>query len=188
MNEVNVTNLRSISNKFNKLLDQYQKNYINLYNEIKNSNLFWIDAHAINFYDAKDIEKHRMDVSYEELLKISDIYKYIVSKYESIGNLISFNLENRDILLSKLNNYINSLNGILNSYNSLDYSFANSSVIYSINSQKNNIRNMINNLSTIRNNIRNILNRIEETENKIQNMIYRVDIDVMPYATTERFI
>jgi len=188
MNEVNVVNLKTLVSNFNKLIETYQKNYLNLYNELKNSSIFWTDTHALRFYDAKDMEKHRMDVSYEELSRIKDIYKYIVNKYESIGNYIAFNLDNRDALLSKINNYIYSLNGILNSYNSLDYSFANSSVIYSINNQKINIKNMINNLYSIRNNIKTILNSIEETENKILSMINKVDIDVMPYATTERFI
>ena len=188
MNEVNVVNLKSLVNNFNKLIEAYQKNYLNLYNELKNSSIFWTDTHALRFYDAKDMEKHKMDVSYEELTRMKDIYKYIVNKYEAIGNYISFNLDNRDALLSKINNYIENLNGILNSYNSLDYSFATSSVIYSINNQKNNIRNMLNNLYSVRNNIKSILNNISETENKIQSMINKVDIDVMPYATTERFI
>ena len=188
MNEVDVINLKKLVNKYNSLIEKYQQNYLNIYNEIKNSNLYWVDPHALRFFVAIDIEKHKIDISYDELIKMGNIYEYIVRKYESIGNYISFNLENRDYLLSKLNTYINNINSIINSYGSLDYSFANWSVQSSINNQINSLRTMLRDAMGVKERIRTLLNDIKESENKIQNMINNVDISVLPYATTERFV
>ena len=188
MNEVDVINLKKVVNKYNSLIDKYQQNYLNVYNEIKNSNLYWVDPHALRFFEAKDIERHKIEVTYEELSKMSNIYSYIIRKYEDIGNYIEFNLENRDALLSKLNLYINRINSIISSYSGLDYSFASGSIQSSINSQINNLRNMAREATEVKERIRTLLNDIKESESKIQSMINNVDIQVLPYTTTERFV
>lgn len=188
MNEVDVVNLRQLVNQYNSLIDKYQMYYLNLYNEIKNSRLYWIDPHALRFYQAKDLEKHRIDISYEELTSLKDLYSFIVRKYEALGNYISFNLNNRDALISKIGSYINSLNNILNNYNRLDYSFASGDIQYMINNQKNNLSKMINIAKSTQSKIRSTCDKIKGIEDSISNMINNIDIQVLPYATTEGFI
>ena len=188
MNEVDVVNLRQVVDNYNKLIDKYQNYYLNLYNEIKNSRLYWIDPHALRFYQAKDLEKHKIDVSYEELVNLKDLYSYIVNKYSNLGNYISFNLNNRDSLLSKFNNYINTLSNILSNYNRLDYSFASSDIQYQINAQKNNLNRMINLAKDSQNKIKNTCAKIKEIEDKISSMVNSFDVRVLPYGSTEGFI
>ena len=188
MNSVDVNGLKQTINRYNALIDRYQNYYLNFYNEIKNSKLYWVDPHALRFYEAKDIEKQKIDISYEELVNFRDLYSYIVRRYESIGNYISFNLNNRESLMSRFSSYINSLNNILNNYNRLDYSFASSYIQNQINSQKNNLNRMINTARETQNNIRRLCDQIKDIEDRIQNMVNNFDIQVLPYATTEGFI
>ena len=188
MNEVDVVNLRQVVNNYNKLIEKYQTYYINFYNEIKNSKLYWIDPHALRFYEAKDIEKYKIDISYEELVNLKNIYSYMVNKYEGIGNYIQFNLNNRDNLISRLNSYINNLTNILNNYNRLDYSFASGDIQRNINNQKNNLSKMISIAKQILNRVKSLCNNINDIENNISNMINKCDVRALPYTTTEGFI
>ena len=188
MNEVNVTKLKEEIAKYNSLLDSYQENYLNLYHEITNSKLYWSDPHAINFFDDKDLEKNRIDVSFEELKSIKEVYNLIINSYEKIGNFIEFNIANRDNILSKLNTYTNKLNRIMNSYNDLDYSFADSGIKSSINSQKSYIKEMIDNANILKNSIKTLLNNIVDNENKIRSAISNINVEILALPTTERFI
>ena len=188
MNEVNVLDLKNEIAKFNSLIDTYQENYLNLYNEIKNSNIYWLGTKATRFYIAKEEEKLKIDITFEELNSIKDIYSYIVSRYGKLGDNIKFNLNNRDELLSKTNTYINKLKRVLSIYQRLDYSYASYSVKNNIYGQMNNIRIMISNATKLRDNIKRIVNEILESENKIRRMINQIQINNLPLPSVERFV
>ena len=188
MNSIDVKNLRQAIGQYNTLIDKYQSYYVNLYNEIKNSKLYWMDPHSLRFFDAKEVEKHKIDVSYEELVNLKNLYSYIVRRYEGIGENIAFNLGNRNYLMSRFNNYINSLNNILNNYNRLDYSFASSDIVSGINSQRNSISKMINVANETRSRIERLCDQIKDIEDNIRNMINNFDVQILPYATVEGFI
>ncbi|MBR1416816.1 MAG: hypothetical protein IJ572_03260 [Bacilli bacterium] len=188
MNEVDVLNLKEEIGKYNSLIDEYQENYLNVYNEIKNSNMYWVDPQALLFFESKELEKNKIDVSLEELKSIKNIYDLIVSQYERLGNNIKFDLSKRDIILSKLNVYINKLNRIITLYNSLDISYASPSIRTSINNQIASVKSMINVANSVRKNIKDIFDKIVESEDKIRKAIANIQIEVLPASTTERFI
>ena len=57
MNEIKVDKLKDEVVKLNKLIDDYEDNYLNMYHEIMNSNSDWIDGNSITFFSEKDLEK-----------------------------------------------------------------------------------------------------------------------------------
>lgn len=182
---VDVSNLKTLIKRLDTLLDEYQENYLNLYNDIKNSSSFWYDSHALRFFQLKELEKNDINISYEELCSTKDTYRLIQNGYERIGNYIEFNINNRNALLSKFNTYINKLNRILNSYNSLSYSFASSSVRSSIESQKRNVRGMIDEAQRVRDKVRDLLATIVDNENKIRKTLSNINIKVLQQPIIE---
>ena len=103
MNKVDVEALRTLVDHLGELLDTYQDNYINLYNEIQDSEMVWDDTHAVNFFRQRVTEKVRIDVSYNELTSTKKVYDLVIRNYEKIGEYIEFNIQNRASLLSKFN-------------------------------------------------------------------------------------
>ena len=90
MNKVDVETLRKLVNQLEELLDTYQDNYINLYNEIKDSEMYWYDFHAVNFFRQRAIEKTRINISYGELTSTKKVYDLVIRNYARIAKYIEF--------------------------------------------------------------------------------------------------
>ena len=188
MNMVDVDNLRFLLDQLEILISDYQNNYINLYNEIQDSEMFWQDAHSNVFFRKKTIEKSRIDITYDELESTKDIYKNIINMYGNIGDYIEFDLVNRQHLLAKFNTYINKLNRIYNLYCDLDYSFANPSIQSSIEVQKEIVRESLDDATVLREKIKTLMEEISENERKIKRMISKLNIKVLPQPSLEGVI
>lgn len=188
MNKVDVETLRTLVDRLEELLDTYQDNYINLYNEIQDSEMFWHDPHAVNFFRQRVTEKARIDVSYNELTSTKKVYDLVIRNYEKIGEYIEFNIQNRSSLLSKFNTYINKLNRVYNNYCDMDYSFANSSIQLSIEYQKDKVRELLDEATDLRDNIRKLLSDISENERKIRREISKINVKVLPQPSIEGVI
>lgn len=189
MYKVDVPKIKNKLNELNNLLDIYQENYLNLYHQIQMSNEdeLWVDPHAKIFYDDKVIEKSNIEESYSELNEISNLIGEIVNKYSSLGSIVEFDLTYRNSILSKFNIYNNKLNRILNSYNDLDYSFASSDIISSINEQISKVREQINLSDSLKENIISIIDDIKEYERDISRMLRRITIKKIQYVDVEKY-
>ena len=193
MYKVDVTNLRLKLGELNKLLETYQENYLNFYYqiEISQSEEYWIDPHAIDFYDDKTLEKSNMEESYNELNEVYRLINYIVNMYSSLGNIVEFDLSYRNDILSKFNVYRNKLNRIYNSYKDLNYSFASPEINRSINNQIRIIKDQIYLCDELKDSIRDIMDNINNYENDISKLIKDVyiskiqSVDVEKYCSTE---
>lgn len=120
---VNVSSLRSEIVKLKSLLKDYEDNYLNLYNEINTTSSYWKDEESFKFFDLVPKEKLEVKNVLDQAYSVLDIYSFVVSKYQEIGNRIQVDLSKRDIVYSNFNNYIDQLGDIIKCYKNLDISF-----------------------------------------------------------------
>lgn len=185
--DIDIINLKNELNKLNSLFDTYQENYLNFYNEIKNSSVYWQDVHSTKFFKDKEVEKQKLDISFDELNSLKSVYNIIIQEYEKFGNYISFDLTYREELLSDVNVYINKVTRISNLYSSLNYSFASSSIRVSLGEQHKTINKLIKDAQTLKERLKNIMNEIDEIERKIQSKISNISISVLPDVLLEGY-
>lgn len=175
---INVTNLKNELNNLNKLLEDYEDIYLNMYNEFSSSSFFWYDEKAKNFFNDINKEKIKMNTMLTEFKDLSSIYNYIIISYEKFGNNIQCELSARDEIVSNINNYRNKLNGIINSYNNLDLRNC-AKVSNLIISEKNKLDGVSNQVDELYNKVNNFYNEIETIEREIKLRLSKIKIETI---------
>ena len=140
------------------------------------------------FFDDKNLEKESIEESYIELRSLYKIINVLINKYSKIGNIIEFDLYNKETIMSKFNTYINKLNRVLNLYSALDYSFASADIRSAINTQINSIRNLINQANNLKNKIKNTVDEINEYEQNFSKNMNNFQIKQLQKPEIEKYI
>lgn len=185
--EIQVSRIKEELNELNKLIENYQLNYLNLYNIVNDMSHYWQDHYSNLFFKDIEVRKLEIDNTVSEINNIKNLYNYLIYKYENIGNNIKFNLSNKESIYNKIDNCLNQYQSIINSYNSLDLSFCGSEV-NSIGSQISRITNAKNILSNYKEELRNIINYIEETEREITRKISEINIEDIKEQEIEKYV
>lgn len=184
---VNVDELKTNLIKYNSLIENYQSIYDNLYNEISSASFFWNDEHASSFFENINVEKIKVGNVISELNSVKNVYSYIVSNYEKIGNKIVFDLDLRNEIMEKFDNYINKIIKIIKYYDSLDLSFCVQESKF-ITSEKNKLVVMKNVVFNLKEKIMKIFDDIEEIEKQVNLMISKINIGVIKESEIDNFI
>jgi len=185
--EINVSNLKTEVSNFNKLVEEYEKIYLNLYNELSSVSFFWKDNHANLFFEHISFEKLKISKSFEELITLKNQYQYIIEKYQTIGNRIIFDLNNRNDIINKFDTYISGIDRIVQSYESLDLSFCRE-FVSSINHQKTTLIKEKSQVGELKNKVIEMLNKIEEIEKEIKLKISSINIEILKETAINDFI
>lgn len=172
---VKVSDLKIEVEKLNSLIEEYENNYLNLYNEFLFSSFFWHDKNASFFYDDIRIDKLKIKQAIEEINSVKDLYMYIAEQYEYIGNKIEYNLKFKDDIIYEFNKYITHVNNIIEIYNNLDISFC-PEISQNIINQKNRFIEQKKNIIIMKEKVKNTFNNIENIEKKIKLEISKLDI------------
>lgn len=173
--KIDIDNLKISIDKLNNLLIDYEKIYKNFYHEMVNVKSYWHDNHANAFFERIQKEKKENIIFYKEFKAICDLYKYIFNKYQNIGKKIEFELDNRDILLGKIDDYINIIDDVINKYKHLDCNFALDESRYFI-AERKEYAKIKNNLLEIRENNKNIIDDIASIEKQVKLKISKISI------------
>ena len=183
--EIKVSKIKEELNNLNNLIEEYELNYLNLYNIVNDMSHHWQDYYANLFF--KDIELKKIEVrnTIDEITNIKNLYYYLVLKYENIGENIKFDLSMRSSVLNSIDNCLNKYQNIINSYNSLDLSFCGG---YSINSEVSTMINAKNKLAHYREKLKNMLDYIEEIEREIALKISGINIEELKELEIEKYI
>ena len=185
--EIKVSRLKEELNNLNNLIEDYELNYLNLYNVVNDMAYYWKDdGYGDRFF--KDVETKKIDVgnTIDEIKNVKNIYKYLVSKYESIGNKIEFNLNYKTNVITYLDTCIEQCKNIINSYNSLDLSFCGEAG--SIRNEMNLVRENKEKLENYKKELKKILDYIEETEKTITTKISNINIEAIEIQDVEKFV
>jgi len=159
-------------------LEEYEINYVNLYNELSCLSNVWNDGIYEKLETVLKNEKPKIVKNYNDLESLKNIYQTLLDKYENIGNKIIVTLDNKNSLILKINSYIDLFNTTIKSFDDINYHFCNEIGI-NIYKYKNTIIQNKNNVINIKNNIVSLIEYIEQTEKEINNMISRIDLEVI---------
>lgn len=184
---VNVNDIKAEVDNFNALLDEYEENYLNLYNEISKASFYWQDVKSLAFFE--NIKHERMQVvnNYNQLTDYKNIYVYIYDKYQELGNKIKFDLEMKDNIMNSINNCNNKLKTIIRKYFNLDLSFCPfESEILKREIRK--VESMQSNLLEIKSNIKDIYQRIENIEAEVARKFNLLNVDYIKENDISRFL
>ena len=119
---INIQSLEKNSSKLIKSIDDFSNNISNIYNELNWVSGYWNDYHARLFFTSVESERIKINKTYDELVLLKEVYKYIISQYKSIGNKLKDTLETKDDLLNKFKLFYDKVNEIISLYYDLDLS------------------------------------------------------------------
>lgn len=184
---INIQSLEKNSSKLIKSIDDFSNNISNIYNELNWVSGYWNDYHARLFFTSVESERIKINKTYDELVLLKEVYKYIISQYKSIGNKLKVNLETKDDILNKFNLFNDKVNEIISLYNDLDLSFC-SDVASKINSQKSKLLKIKENIISAKTKIKSTLEKIEEIEKNINFKLSKIDIEVIKRVDINEFM
>ena len=118
-----------------------------------------------------------------------NIYQSIVERYKSIGNKIHVNLEEKDNVLAKFNNFYDKISEIISSYNNLNLGFcAGTSIANRLNRQKQDLLKIKASLNVYKEKVKSTFEKIEEIERDINYKITNTSIEEIEEADINEFM
>ena len=175
MIKINVESMEKELISLNKIIESYEQNCLNLFNEINFSYVYWKDPIALKYYNQISKEKENTIKFLYNLKNTTKLYTYIINSYKEIGQKITYYLENKDKIISYLNKITNQYQNIISEYDNLDTSFLNMNEKNKIFSLKNQISRAYQKYENIKNNIIKQMKKIEDTESKIKHNLNKYD-------------
>lgn len=185
--KVNVSKLKNEIVSFQDLLKEYEENYLNFYQELSSVSFFWQDSHADNFFKNVNLEKIKVQVFHEELMSIYGLYKFLIDRYQSFGEIIEFDLNMMNTVFSKFNLSIEKMNDIIHSYQGLDLSFCDD-IAGMVKNEYNEILNNKKQLESIFENVKEYFYEIEEIEKEVKLRIARITVELLQESEINEFI
>ena len=176
--EINILKIKEELTKIDNLYEDYEKIYINLYNEFKKIQSVWISQKSNEFNNYILSEKQKVKQTIDDMKNVNNIYDYLVENYKILGDKIKFNINNKDKVIDKINNYQDKLVKIINKYNNInykEYTEEEKMIIF----QKKILLNNKENLENIKKQILDKLKKIEEIEKEVSLRISKIDIEII---------
>lgn len=176
--EVNIDELRFQIDRLNQLLENYEMTILNLYNQENSTLTFWRDRKSLELSNNSVHEKAKVKNMLTELSSLKEVYKYIVEKYQQIGNKIQFNLNNQNQIVNIFNRCIDKENVIINLYSNINVRYC----YYELRILNNEKQRMIahrNKLIEVKNNIVSQMNNIQRSEREIRDKISAINIEIL---------
>lgn len=159
-----------------KTIDRYEENLLNLYNQLLLTSIYWKDKNSLKFNENISQEKKEANIKLLELKSVKNTFKYLISKYENIGQKIEFDLTNREKINKFFDDYILQLEKILNQYNEIDMTyFENLSEV--LTNQMLLIKKLKDNMQHIKDNINKIFDKLEDTEIQVAQRLNKIKVE-----------
>jgi len=185
--KVNVSKLSSDIKRLSSFINEYEKAFLNIYNNFKEVSTYWKDPRTDNYMLKINEELQALNITSEELTKLKDVYNYLLDKYSKIGKKIEYNKNSVNSTIKKLDNCIFDLKQALNKYNSLDTGVFPqfNGVIYS---HIRTINYNLDSISSIKMTFEKNVAYINEIEENIKKMISKIDIRFVKEGDIGEFI
>ena len=185
--KVNVKSLKSEIKNLNRIIEDYENIYLNLYNEFSKSSFFWNDINAKNFYRDLSVEKINVKETIDELYSLTKLYKYIVNQYEQIGNNIYYDLSNKHIILNNIKNYQQRLRVIVNKFYNLDTSSCSQITNYIIDERRK-INNSLELINSVYKKVNALYKKLEEIDREVKIRVSKIEIEYIKENNIEDYV
>ncbi|MBQ6539378.1 MAG: hypothetical protein IJL76_03790 [Bacilli bacterium] len=166
MIKVNVVKLKDELEQLKTIMDEYETVELNLFNQLKNSCNDWNDPRTPAFIEAVDKEKKESSNIVDSFKDATDCLNYIILQYETIGDMISVNLEKKASIIKAYGTIENRINAILSNINSVDMSFYYSE-LHNIKDMRNSFENLKVELVDSREKVKDLFKKIERIEENV---------------------
>ena len=174
--EIKLEKLEVENNKLKQLLNEYESNYLNIYNELESTSFIWQGEESNDFNHKVETDKIKLKNTYEELKQLDSVYNYLINDYQSIGQDIFFDMDK----ISGLNDYfdktLTSIVSVIDYYDILDTSFcpAEASII---DRQKNEIGQAEKDLFKVKQDTKSTFDKIDKIERTVNSKLSGVDVE-----------
>jgi hypothetical protein len=159
-----------------KTINRYEENLLNLYNQLLLTSIYWKDKNSLKFNENISQEKKEANIKLLELKSVKNTFKYLISKYENIGQKIEFDLTNREKINKFFDDYILQLEKILDQYNGIDMTyFENLSEV--LTNQMLLIKKLKGNMQVIKDNVNKIFDKLEDTEIQVAQRLNKIKVE-----------
>lgn len=159
-----------------KTINRYEENLLNLYNQLLLTSIYWKDKNSLKFNENISQEKKEANIKLLELKSVKNTFKYLISKYENIGQKIEFDLTNREKINKFFDDYILQLEKILDQYNEIDMTyFENLSEV--LTNQMLSIKKIKDNMQVIKDNVNKIFDKLEDTEIQVAQRLNKIKVE-----------
>ena len=187
MKEVNTLILNSNLRTLDKSLDDYNLIYLNFYNEIKLSHLDANSNRFTKFYNATDEEKITTRNFYLELVKFKKIYEYIYNNYQTIGEIIKFDLDGAESALNSFEQLKSKAKSLKASNSNIQSSLC-PGISGLISSNNNLLSSMVETLETLYKEYDKIFRKIDEIEKSVKSQAGGLHIQPIKETDIKEFI
>lgn len=176
--EICVSNLKEQLSKFEKKLEEYDTNYLNIYGNLGNSKTSWQDAKANDFFSVCDEKKVKVQTLIDSSYDLIGIYKFVVSKYEKLGDEIKVTLSEKNTILNSIDEYLREVDNIISHYQRLSLWFCPNEA-YTIRGQLSKMKTNKGKIEDLRKEIKDIYSLIEQTEQEVNTKISRLNVEIL---------
>lgn len=174
--KIDLKGLQLEIDKLDKTINSYEKNILNLYNQLSSVSIYWKDKNALRFIENVNVVKKQANVKLIELKSVKESLKYLIYKYESIGQQIEFDLKKKTIINKIFDDYILKLEKINKKYNQIDLVYFNSLSDAFI-KQQITIQSIENDIKNIKFNINRTFDKLEEIELQFAQRLKKIKVD-----------
>lgn len=178
MIKVNVDKLKDELRELNTLINDYETNYYNLYNELKNVSNFWKDDKSVKFFSNIDVEKLQVGKLEDEIEDIRNIYNYLIDKYNCIGNDIKIDMDLRDDISLQFDKLLEIIYDGIDNFKSLDFEYCNS-IANDVYSNIDNLIYVSNLIVSLKSKVNKKFNLCEEIEKNINLKITKINVEIL---------
>ena len=159
-----------------KTINRYEENLLNLYNQLLLTSIYWKDKNSLKFNENISQEKKEANIKLLELKSVKNTFKYLISKYENIGQKIEFDLTNREKINKFFDDYILQLEKILDQYNEIDMTYF-ESLSEVLSNQMLSIKKIKDNMQVIKDNVNKIFDKLEDTEIQVAQRLNKIKVE-----------
>ena len=186
--EINVLALEKEYDLLTKSIESFYENILNIYNELNWASGYWNDFHARLFFTNVNSEKIKLNNTYNELKSLNDIYTFLIEQYKSIGNKIRVNLEEKNKVITKFNDFREKINELVSLYNDLDLSFCTVTIANKLAKQKQELIKIKEKIVTDKEKVKNIFEKIEQIEKDVNLRLSKINIEIIKEADINEFM
>ena len=159
-----------------KTINRYEENLLNLYNQLLLTSIYWKDKNSLKFNENVSQEKKEANIKLLELKSVKNTFKYLISKYENIGQKIEFDLTNREKINKFFDNYILQLEKILDQYNEIYMTYF-EILSEVLTNQILSIKKIKDNMQVIKDNVNKIFDKLEDTEIQVAQRLNKIKVE-----------
>lgn len=186
MININVRDMREELKKLDSCINEYNDIHRSLFQTLSIATDNWKDSNSIVFNEKIYKQKNNSEKIFNEVKDRRNLFSYILTSYETIGNDIKFDLNIKNDINNEFDFAISKLRDSINHYNNAyDYGVGNYSSgiagIMAIDCNCSEVEKLIQKIESVKSEINNIFNRLEYIEQQISNKIEQLEIVNVEY-------